>query len=67
MLTGRYTVALAMTRRISPTKPCESKLRREALRAYIDAAGIGADKKGFMFPTSRGHGGTALADQAAGG
>jgi site-specific recombinase XerD len=27
------------------------------------AAGIGADKKGFLFRTSRGHGGTALADQ----
>jgi site-specific recombinase XerC len=38
-------------------------LQSKALRAYIDAAGIGADKKGFMFRTSRGHGGTALADQ----
>jgi integrase len=42
--------------------PCHYALA-EALRAYIDAAGIGADKKGFMFRTSRGHGGTALADQ----
>src|SRR3984893_16361116 len=42
--------------------PCHHALA-EALRAYIDAAGIGADKKGFMFRTSRGHGGTALADQ----
>ena len=42
--------------------PCHHALA-EALRAYIDAADIGADKKGFMFRTSRGHGGTALADQ----
>jgi integrase/recombinase XerD len=31
--------------------------------ADIDAAGIAEDKKGFLFRTSRGHGGTALADQ----
>jgi site-specific recombinase XerD len=42
--------------------PCHHALA-EALRAYIDAAGIADDKKGFMFRTSRGHGGTALADQ----
>jgi site-specific recombinase XerD len=42
--------------------PCHHALA-EALHAYIDAAGIGEDKKGFMFRTSRGHGGTALADQ----
>jgi site-specific recombinase XerD len=42
--------------------PCHHALA-EVLRAYIDAAGIGEDKKGFMFRTSRGHGGTALADQ----
>jgi integrase len=35
----------------------------EALHAYIAGAGIAADKKGFLFRTSRGHGGTALADQ----
>jgi integrase len=35
----------------------------EALHAYIAAAGIGEDKKGFLFRTSRGHGGAALADQ----
>jgi site-specific recombinase XerD len=35
----------------------------EALHAYIAAAGIAADKKAFLFRTSRGHGGTALADQ----
>jgi integrase len=35
----------------------------DALHAYIAAAGIAADKKGFLFRTSRGHGGTTLADQ----
>jgi hypothetical protein len=35
----------------------------EALHAYFDAAGIAADKKAFLFRTSRGDGGTALADQ----
>jgi integrase len=42
--------------------PCHHALA-EALRAYIDAAGISADKKAFLFRTSRGHGGTTLADQ----
>jgi integrase len=42
--------------------PCHHALA-EALHAYIDAAGIAADKKAFLFRTSRGHGGTALADQ----
>ena len=42
--------------------PCHHSLA-EALHAYIAAAGIGADKKSFLFRTSRGHGGTALADQ----
>jgi site-specific recombinase XerD len=42
--------------------PCHHALA-EALHAYIAAAGIAADKKGFLFRTSRGHRGTALADQ----
>jgi site-specific recombinase XerD len=42
--------------------PCHHALA-EALHVYIAAAGIGDDKKGFLFRTSRGHGGTALADQ----
>jgi site-specific recombinase XerD len=42
--------------------PCHHALA-EALHIYIAAAGIGEDKKGFLFRTSRGHGGTALADQ----
>jgi site-specific recombinase XerD len=42
--------------------PCHHVLA-EALHAYIAAAGIGADKKSFLFRTSRGHGGTALASQ----
>jgi site-specific recombinase XerD len=41
--------------------PCHHALA-EALHAYIAAAGIGDDKKRFLFGTSRGHGGTALAD-----
>src|SRR5208337_2523111 len=35
----------------------------EALRAYIDAAGIAEDCKGFLFRTSRGHTATVLSDQ----
>jgi Phage integrase family len=42
--------------------PCHHALA-EALHTYIAAAGIAADKKAFLFRTSRGHGGTALADQ----
>lgn len=42
--------------------PCHHALA-EALRAYIDAAGIGEDRKGWLFRTSRGHKGTVLADQ----
>jgi site-specific recombinase XerD len=35
----------------------------EALRAYIDAAGIAEDRKGFLFRTSRGHRGIALSEK----
>jgi integrase len=42
--------------------PCHHALAG-ALHAYIAAAGIAADKKAFLFRTSRGHGGIALADQ----
>jgi site-specific recombinase XerD len=42
--------------------PCHHSLA-EALHAYIAAAGIGADKKSFLFRTSRGHGGTTLSDR----
>src|SRR5580700_9002501 len=42
--------------------PCHHALA-EALHAYIAAAGIAADRKGFLFRTSRGHIGTALSDQ----
>jgi len=47
------------------TMPCHRALA-EALRAYIDAAGIGEDRKGWLFRTSRGHKGTVLADQPMG-
>ena len=34
--------------------PCHHALA-EALRAYIDAAGIAEDRKGWLFRTSPGH------------
>jgi integrase len=39
--------------------PCHHALA-EALRAYIEAAGIAEDRKGFLFRTSRGHHGLEL-------
>jgi integrase len=42
--------------------PCHHALA-EALRAYIDAAGIAEDRKGWLFRTSRGHGGTVLSEK----
>ena len=39
--------------------PCHHALA-EALRAYIDAAGIAEDRKGWLFRTARGHNGSAL-------
>jgi site-specific recombinase XerD len=42
--------------------PCHHSLA-EALRAYIDAAGIAEDRKGFLFRTSRGHTATVLSKQ----
>jgi site-specific recombinase XerD len=39
--------------------PCHHALA-EALRAYIDAAGIGEDPRGFLFRTSSGHRGIEL-------
>ncbi len=41
--------------------PCHHALA-EALRAYIDATGIAGDCKGYLFRTSRGHGGTELSE-----
>src|SRR3984893_4164458 len=43
--------------------PCHHALA-EALRAYIDAAGIAEDRKGWLFRTSRGHDGNVLSDKA---
>jgi len=37
--------------------PCHHALA-EALHAYINAAGIAEDRKGFLFRTARGHNGT---------
>jgi site-specific recombinase XerD len=42
--------------------PCHHALA-EALRAYIDAAGIVEDRKGWLFRTSSGHDGNVLSDQ----
>jgi site-specific recombinase XerD len=42
--------------------PCHHALA-EALRAYIDAAGIAEDRKGVLFRTSRGHTPMLLSDQ----
>src|ERR1700734_546898 len=42
--------------------PCHHALA-EALRAYIDAAGIAEDRKGWLFRTARGHNGTLLSDK----
>jgi len=39
--------------------PCHHALA-EALRAYIDAAGIAEDRKGWLFRTARGHNGSVL-------
>ena len=39
--------------------PCHHALA-EALHAYIAAAGLGDDRKGFLFRTARGHAGTTL-------
>src|SRR5271169_4402033 len=45
--------------------PCHHALA-EALRAYIDAAGIAEDRKGWLFRTARGHNGRALSDKPMG-
>ena len=42
--------------------PCHDALA-EALRAYIEAAGIAEDRKGWLLRTARGHNGGALSDK----
>jgi integrase len=42
--------------------PCHHALA-EALRAYIDAAGIIEDRKGWLFRTARRHNGSTLSDK----
>ena len=42
--------------------PCHHTLA-EALRVYVDAAGIADDRKGFLYRTARGHLGTSLSEQ----
>jgi hypothetical protein len=43
--------------------PCHHVLA-EALRTYINAAGIAEDRKGWLFRTARGHKADALSDRA---
>jgi integrase len=38
----------------------------EVLRAYIDAAAIAEDRKGWLFCTARGHNGTTLSGKPMG-
>jgi site-specific recombinase XerD len=45
--------------------PCHHALA-ETLHAYINAAGIAEDRKGWLFRTSRGHDGNTLSDQKMG-
>src|SRR4051794_25398478 len=45
--------------------PCHHALA-EALRAYVDAAGIAEDRKGLLFRTSRGHRSTELSETPMG-
>ena len=47
------------------TMPCHHALA-EALHAYIDAAGIADDRKGWLFRTARGHKGSALSEKPMG-
>src|ERR1700731_406629 len=42
--------------------PCHHALA-EALRAYIDAAAIVEDRKGWLFRAARGHNGSSLSDK----
>src|ERR1019366_9199222 len=44
------------------TMPCHHALA-EALHAYIAAAGIAEDRKGWLFRTSRGHNATVLSEE----
>jgi hypothetical protein len=45
--------------------PCHQSLA-EALRPYIDAAGLAKGRKGWLFRTSRGHGGDLLSEKPMG-
>jgi integrase len=47
------------------TIPCHHALA-ETLRAYIDAARLAEDGKGWLFRTSRGHDGTVLSEKPMG-
>lgn len=47
------------------TMPCHHALA-ETLRAYIDAAGLAEDRKGWLFCTSRGHDSTVLSEKPMG-
>jgi integrase len=57
------TVLLHETGGKEHAMPCHHALA-EALRIYIDAAGIAEDRKGWLFGTARGHKADALSDRA---
>jgi integrase len=42
--------------------PCHHA-HADTLRAFIEAAGIAEDRRGFLFRTSRGHAGSVLSEQ----
>ena len=61
----RMDRAAARERRQAARDACHHALA-EALRAYIDAAGIAEDRKGWLFRTARGHKGKVLSDKPMG-
>ena len=58
----RLADSAARERRQEHVMPCHHALA-EALRAYIDAAGIAEDRKGWLFRTSPRHNATVLTEQ----
>ena len=60
---GGWTVRLHEKGGKEHAMPCHHALA-EALRAYIDAAGIAEDRKGWLFRTARGHKADTLSELA---
>jgi integrase len=57
-----WTVRLHEKGRKEHAMPCHHALA-EALRTYIDTAGIAEDRKGWLFRTCRGHNAAVLSEQ----